>query len=432
VPGGPTVIVGGGLSGLACSRELRTPSILIEAADRVGGLVRTELTQGFLFDWAGHWLHLRDPEIQRLVEERWLCGNLLRVERRARIYSEGRWTEFPYQHHLHGLPSETIRECLLGYVRATIGEEGRGLRERPLRNAAEFIDRHLGEGFARHFLTPYNEKLYGVSCTELSPEWGGRFIPRPSLDEVVRGALGLPQPAAGYNTAFLYPREGGIESLSRAVARDATSQIRLETRLVALDLVRHRARLSSGEEIAYGALVYTGPLSTIGALAGGPSALVAAAEKLRFVSVTTVEIGADDTGGERFQWAYFAEPRYPFYRIGSPSEVNPLLAPPGTRSFAVEFSHRGPVDPQALVEQAIAALCEMGLVERAGIRVARARTIPVAYVLFDHDHAAARDEVIAQLRKHDVLVAGRYGRWEYSSMEDALLSGREAARALCG
>ncbi|MFL5458087.1 MAG: NAD(P)-binding protein, partial [Myxococcales bacterium] len=58
--GGPTVIVGGGLSGLACSRELRTPSILIEAADRVGGLVRTDLTQGFLFDWAGHWLHLRD------------------------------------------------------------------------------------------------------------------------------------------------------------------------------------------------------------------------------------------------------------------------------------------------------------------------------------------------------------------------------------
>jgi protoporphyrinogen oxidase len=429
------VIVGGGLSGLACSRELRTPSILIEAADRVGGLVRTDLTQGFLFDWAGHWLHLRDPQIQRLVEERWLCGNLLRVERRARIYSEGRWTEFPYQHHLQGLPAETIRECLLGYVHATIGEEGRGLRERPLRNAAEFIDRHLGEGFARHFLTPYNEKLYGVPCTELSPEWGGRFIPRPSLDEVVRGALGLPQPAAGYNTTFVYPREGGIESLSRAVAREATSEIRVGTRLVALDLPRHRARLSSGEEIAYGALVYTAPLSTIGALVAagaGSRALVAAAEKLRFVSVTTVEIGADETGGERFQWAYFPEARFPFYRIGSPSEVNPGLAPSGTRSFAVEFSHRGPVDPAALVEQAIGALCEMGLAGRAGIRVARARTIPVAYVLFDHHHATARDEAIAELRKHDVLVAGRYGRWEYSSMEDALLSGREAARALCG
>ncbi|MEY2667619.1 MAG: hypothetical protein RJA59_257, partial [Pseudomonadota bacterium] len=29
-----------------------------------------------------------------------------------------------------------------------------------------------------------------------------------------------------------------------------------------------------------------------------------------------------------------------------------------------------------------------------------------------------------------VLVAGRSGSWEYSSMEDALLGGREAARQL--
>jgi hypothetical protein len=30
----------------------------------------------------------------------------------------------------------------------------------------------------------------------------------------------------------------------------------------------------------------------------------------------------------------------------------------------------------------------------------------------------------------DILVAGRSGNWEYSSMEDALLGGRQAARLL--
>ena len=126
----------------------------------------------------------------------------------------------------------------------------------------------------------------------------------------------------------------------------------------------------------------------------------------------------------------YPEPRFPFYRVGSPSEVNPALAPPGCRSFAVEFAHRGAPDPALLIEQARRGLAECGLIDGARVRVARARTIPVAYVLFDHDYAAARATVLAHLSAHGVQVAGRYGRWEYSSMEDALLSGREAARKL--
>jgi hypothetical protein len=38
--------------------------------------------------------------------------------------------------------------------------------------------------------------------------------------------------------------------------------------------------------------------------------------------------------------------------------------------------------------------------------------------------------VLDYLSGNGIQVAGRYGRWEYSSMEDALLSGREAARKL--
>jgi hypothetical protein len=38
--------------------------------------------------------------------------------------------------------------------------------------------------------------------------------------------------------------------------------------------------------------------------------------------------------------------------------------------------------------------------------------------------------VLEHLGAHGALVAGRYGNWEYSSMEDAILSGLEASRAL--
>ena len=421
-----TVIVGGGLSGLACARELGADFTLVEGESRLGGLCRTDVQAGFSFDWTGHWLHARDPEMRRLVQERWLPGNLLEVQRRAVVYSERAWTKFPYQFNLHGLPPQTIADCLVGFVNRDAA--------RPLRNADDFILAHLGEGFARHFMRPYNEKLFTVPCAELSPEWGGRFIPRPSLDEVVRGAVGLSTGDAGYNASFWYPAQGGIESLVRGIERDVLGRgsVRTGARVEALDLRGHRLRLAGGESLAYERLVWTAPLSSLSkVLADAPPQVAQAAALLRSVSVTVVEVGAADLpAAQRFHWAYFPEASTGFYRVGSPSEVNPALAPAGCRSFAVEFAHRGPVDQRQLIEAALAGLEACGLIDRKSVRLARARTIPVAYVLFDHAHAGARAAVLAHLEAAGVQVAGRYGRWEYSSMEDALLSGREAARRL--
>src|SRR3954468_10454856 len=103
-------IVGGGLAGLSCARELQESSLLVEAEDRLGGLCRTDVVDGFSFDWTGHWLHARDPAIRQLIQESWLRGNLLEVRRQAVIHSQGRWTGFPYQFNLYGLPPETIEE----------------------------------------------------------------------------------------------------------------------------------------------------------------------------------------------------------------------------------------------------------------------------------------------------------------------------------
>ena len=68
-------------------------------------------------------------------------------------------------------------------------------------------------------MIPYNEKLLGVSLDELRPEYAERFIPRPSIEDVIKGALGFSRESLGYNAKFLYPREGGISALPRAFAR---------------------------------------------------------------------------------------------------------------------------------------------------------------------------------------------------------------------
>ena len=68
-------------------------------------------------------------------------------------------------------------------------------------------------------MVPYNEKLLGVRLEELRPEYAERFIPRPSIEDVIKGALGFSRESLGYNARFVYPRKGGIGALPRAFAK---------------------------------------------------------------------------------------------------------------------------------------------------------------------------------------------------------------------
>ncbi|HVP59540.1 MAG TPA: FAD-dependent oxidoreductase [Myxococcaceae bacterium] len=428
----PVLILGGGLAGLSTAFHLHRPWLLVEKESRVGGLVRTETMHGgFRFDPTGHWLHLRDPGMKALVHERLLPGGLVAVARRAAVFTRGVFTRFPYQVNTHGLPAEVVAENLLGFVEATAGEGGRALREREPANFEEFILRHLGAGFAKNFMVPYNTKLFGVPPRELSAAWCGRFVPKPTLKEVVDGALGLGSDALGYNATFVYPKEGGIEALARALhgALPAASpcEVRVGTEPLALDWERRATRLSDGSEVRWSALVSTLPLPLLVELLHlVPDEVRAAASKLRATDVTWVAVGVRGPNVQPWHWVYTPEPEFLTYRIGSPSAVFPGTAPAGTSSFYVEYS--GPRPPQECARAAVEDLVRAKMIHRAAdVLFAEPRVIRNAYVLYDAHYGQARQTVIDFLSRVGILTAGRYGNWEYSSMEDALLGGRAAA-----
>jgi len=430
-PKSDVLVVGAGLAGLSAAPELGGRYRLVERASRPGGLCRTEARDGFLFDATGHWLHLRDPGIRALVEEL-LPGGWVSVERRAAVRSHGTFTPYPYQVNTFGLPPEVVAENLLGFLEARLGEAGRARREREPRDFAEHVLRELGEGFARNFMFPYNRKLWTVEPAELSPEWMGRFVPRPTVEQVVRGALGLDAGALGYNATFLYPREGGIESLVRALAARLPRPAECGVQPVAIDPERGRATLSTGEEVACRAVISTAPLpETVRLVRGAPPEVREAAAALRAATVTYVSVAARDVGAPPWHWVYLPEPRHRPYRVGSASAAVPALAPPGCRSFYVEISGRAPVPPAEAEAAALDSLVELGFLRGPGdVLFLEVGVLPDAYVIHDHACAPARRTVLEWLEGRGVLAAGRGGLWEYSSMEDALRSGRDAARRL--
>ena len=430
-PKSDVLVVGAGLAGLSAALELGGRYRLVERASRPGGLCRTEARDGFLFDATGHWLHLRDPGIRALVEEL-LPGGWVSVERRAAVRSHGAFTPYPYQVNTFGLPPEVVAENLLGFLEARLGEGGRARREREPRDFAEHVLRELGEGFARNFMFPYNEKLWTVPPAELTIEWMGRFVPRPTLEQVVRGALGLEGDAEGYNATFLYPREGGIETFVRALVARLPRPPECGVRPVSIDPLRKVALLSTGEEVRYRAVVSSVPLPDMVDLVGGaPPAVREASRLLRGATVTYVNVAARDIGGPAWHWVYLPESSLRPYRVGSASAAVGSLAPPGCRSFYVEMSGREPVPPVEAERAALDALLSLGMIESLDdVKFAEVRTIPQAYVIHDRGYGPAREAVRRWLGEHDILVAGRSGNWEYSSMEDALLGGRQAARLL--
>jgi protoporphyrinogen oxidase len=149
--------------------------------------------------------------------------------------------------------------------------------------------------------------------------------------------------------------------------------------------------------------------------------------------VTFVAVGARGKNRQPWHWIYLPEPEFETYRIGSPSAVHAPLAPPDTSSFYVEYAHHGERTPAECEAAAIRDLVRSEMIHaEEEVLFAKATVIPNAYVLFDAAYDEARKLLLEFMDHAGLHLLGRYGRWEYSSMEDAILGGRALARRLDG
>jgi len=424
------LIIGAGLAGLSTAYHLGDRSYrVIEKEKEAGGLCRSYQKDGFTFDMTGHLLHFRQAAIKALVEGL-LDGRLEQHVRRSFIYSHRTYTEYPFQVNTYGLPPEVVRECLMGFIDTLT----KTAATRPAdRSFKDWILDNMGEGIARHFMVPFNEKLWQVSLDELTSDWVSWLVPKPNLKDVINGALGIKDKAFGYNPTFLYPAQGGISVLPRAFL-PGVRDIVYGCELIEVETARRRATFSDGRVEEYETLVSTIPVpELVRRCTDLPKAIHEAAGGLRCVSVYNVNLGVSREKVSDKHWIYFPEPEFPFYRAGFPMNFSPSLGPPGCSSLYVEVSHQ---PAHAVPEAALIQRIRDGL-ERAGIFwpddelvVADVKDIRYAYVLFDKHRARALPAILEELARRGIHSIGRYGRWEHTSMEDAMAQGKQLAEQL--
>ncbi len=429
------LILGGGLAGLSAARHLGEAGVrsrlVVEAKERAGGTAGSVTTDGFTFDYTGHLLHLHDAYGKKLVLDL-LGGNVATHERRAWIYSKGAFTRYPFQANTRGLPAAAVAECVAGFLETVH-------RPRSLPKAPDFLSwsrATFGDGVTKHFMRPYNEKLWRTPLARLTTEWQGRFVPKPSAAEVVYGAFAEQNTLFGYNATFRYPVTGGIQVLPDALAASLEPGVlRTNARVSSVDLREKVAVVSGLGEVRYDRLVNTLPLCDFLDLATPlPPAVKAARAKLRWNTVWNLNLGVDRLISDK-HWVYYPEKKYPFYRVGFSSNFSPNLAPAGHTAIYVEVARPGgaKVDVPKLEAQVLAGLREADVLRKGDTLSAKVwMPVKVGYVVYDFARTPAVTTIFKHLATRGVESIGRYGGWKYSFMEETILDGKRCAERLTG
>ena len=417
------IVLGAGLTGLSAALELQSRGVdflVVEREQQVGGHTATIEDSGYRFDRTGHLLHLRNHDrrerILSLLDE-----PPLTFHRESLVFSEGVYTKYPYQANTFGLPVESAYACVMGFLQA---QQRRNIPEPD--NFEQYCRTHFGDAIAERFMLPYNSRLWGVPPSDVTTEWCDRFVPLPSLEDVIAGAVGKQNAGLGYNATGYYPRRGMGElalSLERRIGKVTKSatvrHIDPRNRVCAID------QGSRG----YQSLISTLPLPQLLALFTSlPEHVSAAALRLRCTPLFYLDVALNCPPKRHFHWIYVPESRFPFYRVGNYAAFSPAMAPPKAASLYVELVSRDPQLVQNVWPSVAEGLIEMGVLQSpTDVAFVRLRHLSHAYVIYDRDRTLALETIQQYLRELGIISTGRYGGWNYSSMEDALGFGEAAA-----
>lgn len=268
-------IIGGGISGLAAAYAIAQArrggapieEVLIEAGDRLGGVIRTERVEGFVIEAGPDSFLAEKPEAAALCRQLGLGDSLIGSndrERRTYILHRGRLTALP-----DGLmllvptklwPMATTPLLPLGDKLRIAAE---WFRKPPAsgqssddESVASFVERHFGRAMVDNIVDPLLAGVYGGDCGRLSirsvlarfwemeQKYGSltRATLRARRERLkrMRGAGGSPENPL---PLFMTLREGLGRMVEELAARLDKERIRCGTRVNCIEAARAPGRL---------------------------------------------------------------------------------------------------------------------------------------------------------------------------------------------
>jgi protoporphyrinogen oxidase len=423
------VVLGSGMAGYGAAHRLHregiTPVMYDKNAYYGGHTASFRYETGFLFDVGPHISFTKDARIQELfadsVEQRFET-----IQIHLNNYWRGHWPLHPVQLHLHGLPEDVIVKAISDFV------EARQLPEESPKNYAEWLLASFGRSFAELFPMQYTRKYHTTPAENMSTDWLGPRIYRPSLEEVLRGAISASAPHVHYITHFRYPSDGGFMCYLKKFM--PMGNLKLNHEVVSIDPRARQLTFSNGLVTKYDGLVSSVALpDMIRMIQGAPPDVVDASRRLACSTCVLVNVGVNRQDLSRAHMTYIYDEDICFTRLGFPHMLSAKNAPPGTGSIQAEVYFSSKYKPftgsaEDWIDPVIRDLRKCGLLrEEDQILSRKAMLLPYANIIFDLERAAALKTVHGYLDDLGISYCGRYGDWGYMWTDESFISGELAA-----
>ncbi len=452
-----TLVIGAGPAGLTAAyvlaKERRSVAVLEQDPRYVGGISRTVNHNGFLIDIGGHRFFSKSREIVEMWEEI-LPDDFLDRPRLSRIYYDGKFYAYPLRafEALRNLGVFTSAACVASYLYA---------RFKPVvdpKTLHQWVRNNFGEKLFSIFFKTYTEKVWGMSCDEISADWAAQRIKGLDLGAAIRDAIsrtlepkGRKKSAGGSEIktlieSFRYPRRGpgmmwdaaarkirangGMVTLGRSVDTlvwDETKRLWTVT-----------AHAAGGATETWTAenVISSAALNDLArALTPSPISLLHA-RALRYRDFLIVALIAKN--GERMpdNWIYIHDPSVKVGRVQNFASWSPEMVPDprfvslGMEYFCFEGDGLWAMADADLIEMAKGEIAKIGLIRPEDVVDACVIRQPKAYPVYDEEYT----EHVTQIRRDFELsfptlhLVGRNGMHKYNNQDHAMMTAILAAR----
>lgn len=449
----PIAVLGAGPAGLTAARELVRAGrrVVVWEADpqQIGGISRTVEREGFRFDIGGHRFFSKSELVNQMWQEI-LPRDFITRARLSRIYYRGRFFQYPLEAREAFFklgPVESAR-VLLSYLVARL------CPARPERSFEDWVSNRFGRRLFEIFFKSYTEKVWGISCGDISADWAAQRIRGLSLWEAARNALGFQRQSPAAKTLirqFIYPRLGPGQ-LWEAVRDEliaAGASVELDRRVTR---IRHRdGRLLGVEAVDSGGrrhacevehVISSLPLQTVleGLAPAPPEEVLKAARGLRYRDFLTVCLVVRRENVFDDHWIYIHDPdvrvgRVQNYKNWSPEMVpDPSWTSLGLEYFCFENDTLWRRPDEDLGEMAVREAGQIGLVRRSEVEKTFVVRMPKAYPVYNHGYRERIETVRGWLEVHlpGLAQVGRNGQHRYNNQDHSMLTAKLAADNLLG